>query len=259
MFDNPKIAGQFSTPESLLLLIAEISHGIPAKTILDPACGTATLLSTVAKGRENIEKIVGIDINQEVSQIAEVTLKKSGLNYQLLNANFFHTSITDEFDLVVCNPPFGMRIDQEINGLKIRSAEAAFILRSLQSIRHDGYAIFITPESLLFNESNRFFRDYISQKYSLEAVISLPSNSFHPYAAVKTSLVVIKNSKQSEKVFLAEFAETQALKVIVSNFLKQTSNKNLSQGFWVDFNTIQKTDLVWAYGRYKGISWTLSI
>jgi type I restriction enzyme M protein len=229
MFDNPKISGQFSTPENLLLLIAEISHGIPAKTILDPACGTATLLTTVAKGRENIEKIVGIDINQEVSQIAEATLKKSGLNYQLINANYFHTTIADEFDLVVCNPPFGMRVELEINGLKIRSAEAAFILRSLQSIRPDGYAIFITPEGLLFNESNRFFRDYISQKYSLEAIISLPSNSFQPYTGVKTSLVVIKNSKQSEKVFLAEFAEAQALKIVVSNFQNKTSNKNLKQ------------------------------
>ncbi len=252
MFDNPKIAGQFSTPENLVSLIAEISRGIPAKTILDPACGTATLLTAVAKEKE-VEKIVGIDINQDVSQVAEATLKKSGLNYQLINANFFHTSVADKFDLVVCNPPFGMRIELEINDVKIRSAEAAFILRSLQSIRPDGYAIFIVPEGLLFNEINRFFRDYISQNYSLEAIISLPSNSFQPYAGVKTSLVIIKNSKQSEKVFLAEFAETQALKVIVSNFQKKTSNKNLSQGFWVDIDTIQKTDSVWAYGRYKGI------
>lgn len=253
MFYNPKIAGQFLTPETLVLLIAEISRGIPAKTILDPACGTATLLTTIAKGRENIEKIVGIDINQEIFQIAEATLKKSGLNYQLINANYFHASIANKFDLVVCNPPFGMRIELEINGIKIRNAEAAFILRSLQSIKANGYAIFITPEGLLLNESNRFFRDYISQKYSLEAIISLPANSFQPYAGVNTSLVVIKNSKQSEKVFFAEFAETQALQVIVSNLQRKTSNRNLSQGFWVEIDTVQKTDYVWAYGRYRGI------
>lgn len=253
MFDDPKIAGQFSTPENLVSLIAEISHAIPAITILDPACGSAILLTSVAKERENLEKVVGIDINQDIAKIAETTLKNSGLNYQLINANFFYTPLADEFDLVVCNPPFGMRIDQEIDGIKIRSAEAAFILRSLQFIKPNGYAIFIIPEGLLSNAINRFFRDYISQKYSLQAVVSLPTNSFQPYAGVKTSLVVLKNSKQSEKVFLAEFAEPQALKVIASNFLKQTSNKNLSQGFWVEFNTIQKTDSVWAYGRYKGI------
>jgi type I restriction enzyme M protein len=100
--------------------------------------------------------------------------------------------LTDEFDLVICNPPFGMRIDLEIDGIKIRNAEAAFILRSLQLIKPNGYAIFITPEGLLSNTSNRYFRDYISSKYSLEAIISLPSNSFQPYAGVKTSLVVLK-------------------------------------------------------------------
>lgn len=253
MFDNPKIAGQFSTPESLLLLIAETSRWIPAKIILDPACGTATLLTTVAKGRENIDKIIGIDVNQNVALIAENTLKESGLSYELINANFFNTSLTAEFDLVICNPPFGVRIEQEIDGMKFRFAEAAFMVRSLHYLKPDGYAIFIMPEGLLFNEHHRSFRDYISQKYSLEAIISLPSNSFQPYTSVKTSLVVIKNSKQSEKVFFAEYAETQALKAIVSNFQKKTSNKNLSQGFWVDIDTVKKTDSVWTYGRYKGI------
>jgi type I restriction-modification system DNA methylase subunit len=119
MFENSKIVGQFSTPEYLVSLIAEISHGMPAKTILDPACGTAFLLTSVAKVRGNVEKVVGIDINQEITQIAETTLKKSGLNYQLLNADFFHTSVTDEFDLVICNPPLGMRIDQEIDGMNL--------------------------------------------------------------------------------------------------------------------------------------------
>jgi adenine-specific DNA-methyltransferase len=89
MLDNPKITGQFSTPENLISLITEISHGISAKAILDPACGTAILLTSVARARGNVEKVIGIDINQDVAQIAETTLKNSGLDYQLINANFF--------------------------------------------------------------------------------------------------------------------------------------------------------------------------
>jgi hypothetical protein len=54
MFNNPKIAGQFSTPENLVSLITEISHGISAKAILDPACGTAILLTSVAQGKGNV-------------------------------------------------------------------------------------------------------------------------------------------------------------------------------------------------------------
>lgn len=256
MFDNPKMADQFSTPESLVSLLTEISYGIPAKTILDPACGSAVLLTSVLKGRENIEKIVGIDINQDVVNIAESTLRNSGVNYQLINENFFQTSLADKFDLVVCDPPIGTRIELDginVDGMTTKNPGAAFILRSMQLIKPNGYAIFMVPEGLLLYENNRGFRDYISQKYSLQAVISLPPNSYQPYTSIKTSLIVLKNSQQADKVFLAEFAEPQALKIIVSNFQKQISNKNLSQGFWAEIDTIQKTDSVWAYGRYKYI------
>lgn len=250
--DNPRITGEFSTPENLISLIAELSNGIPANQILDPACGSATLLTSVASGKQNVV-LTGIDINQGIIFKAESVLQNSGIKYRLINADFFMAELEGNFDLVVCNPPFGMKFDKEIDGIKFRSVESAFILRSLQLLKPDGYAIFIAPEGLLFNESNRGFRDLISQRYSLQAVISLPSGSFQPYAGIKTSILIFKNSKQAENVFFAEFAEPQALKAIVSNFQRQTSNKNLSQGFWVSFGNIQKADSVWVYGRYKSI------
>jgi len=247
--DNSKILDEFLTPEHLISLIAELSIKIPANKILDPACGSATLLTSVAKGKEDVE-VTGIEINQRTNSIAEKTLKESGLKYHLIHADFFSTKLDDKFDLAICNPPFGVRVEKEIDGLAIRRAEPAFILFSLQSLRPNGYAIFIVPEGILF-DNNKVFREYISQKYSLQAVISLPAGSF-PYTGIKTSVVVVKKSKQAERVYFAEFIEQQALKVIVSNFQKQTSNKNLSQGFWVDFESIQKNDSVWAYELYKG-------
>lgn len=252
--DNLRITGEFSTPENLISLIAELSNGIPANQILDPACGSATLLTSVASGKQNVV-LTGIDINQGIISKAESVLQNSGIKYRLINADFFMAELEGNFDLVVCNPPFGMKFDKEIDGIKFRSVESAFIFRSLQLLKPDGYAIFIAPEGLLFNESNRVFRDLISQRYSLQAVILLPSGSFQPYAGIKTSILIFKNSKQAENVFFAEFAETQALKAIVSNFQRQTSNKNLSQGFWVSFGNIQKADSEWAYGRYKSIKY----
>ena len=61
----------------------------------------------------------------------------------------------------------------------------------------------------------------------------------------------MKNSSQSKTVFFAEYAERQASKAIVSNFNKQTSNKNLSQGFWVDTNSIHANGEVWAYSSFR--------
>lgn len=247
--DNSKIPGEFSTPENLVSLIAELSFGIPANNILDPACGSATLLTSVAENKENVE-VTGVDINESIISVAEKMLKDSGLKYRLIHADFFSTELDDKFDLAICNPPFGMRVDKEIDGLKIRRAEQAFITLSLQALNPNGYAIFIVPEGLLF-DSQTAFKKYISQKYSLQAVVSLPAGSF-PHTGIKTSIVVLKNASQAEKVFFAEFAEHQALKAIVTNFQTQASNNNLSQGFWVNFDIIQKNDFAWTYELYKG-------
>ena len=161
--NNPRITGEFSTPEHLVSLIAELSKEIPANQILDPVCGSGTLLISAASGRENAV-LTGIDINQEVISKAESALQSSGNKYRLINADFFMAELEGNFDLVVCNPPFGMRIDKEIDGIRVRSVESAFILRSLHLLKSDGYAIFIAPDGLLFNESNRVFRDLVSQK-----------------------------------------------------------------------------------------------
>lgn len=247
--DNSKIPDEFLTPKNLTAFIAELSFGIPANKILDPACGSATLLTAVARDRKNVE-LTGIDINQEINSVAEKTLKESGLKHQLFHADYFSIQLEDKFDLAICNPPFGMRVEKEIDGLRIRRAEHAFILLSLQSLNPNGYAIFIVPDGLLF-DSNNTFKEYISRKYSLQAIVSLPAGSF-PHTGIKTSIVVLKNSSQAEKVFFAEFAEYQALKAIASNFHKQTSNNNLSQGFWVNFDSIRKSDFNWTYELYKG-------
>ena len=250
--DTLKEAYEFVTPEKPVELITELAKGIRANKILDPACGSANLLVSVAMDRKNVE-ITGIEINQNVSAKAEMALQKSGLKYQLVNADFFFTELQKEFDLIVFNPPFGTRVEKEIDGVKVRNIESAFILQSLQLLNPDGYAIFIIPEGVLFNESGKFIREYLLENYSLQAVISLPSNTFQPYSAIKTSVLVVKNSEQTEKIFFAEFAESQALEPIASNFKKQASNKNLSQGFWVDIASIKKAGMNLAYGRLKSV------
>jgi len=248
--DDLKIPNEFLTPPNIVSFIKELCLEIPANTILDPACGSANLLTAVANNKADVE-LTGVEINQNINTIAEKTLKESGLKHNLINANFFSLHLDDKFDLVVCNPPFGMRLEKEIDGLKIKRAEQAFILLSLQALNPNGYAIFIVPEGLLFDNLTAF-KEYISQKYSLQAIISLPAGSF-PYTGIKTSIVVIKNSIQTEKVFFAEFAEYQALNTIITNFHKKITNKNISQGFWIDFEDIEKNNFVWTYTRYKDI------
>lgn len=175
----------------------------------------------------------------------------------MINADFFSASWDNlgAFDLAVCNPPFGLRFLKEIDDLRLRSAEAAFILQSLRLLRPEGYLIFVVPEALLLSEANRQFREHLAETYSLEAVISLPCPPilFPGITAIKASLLIARKSKQITRVFFAEYAEAQALKAIVSNYRRHTSNKNLSQGFWIDADSIKQAGAIWAYSRFKNL------
>lgn len=251
---NRKLSGEYYTPVSVSEFVAELASNLPFKRILDPACGSASLLASVAARKGDIE-VVGIDINGDILSQAEDTLKKAGSRFQLINADFFSVS-RDKlgvFDLVVCNPPFGIKFDKEIDGLKLRSAEAAFILQSLRFLQSEGYLIFVVPEGLLFNEANHQFREHLTRQYSLEAIVSLTPDAFRPFTAIKTSLLMARKSKPTGSVFFAEYAEEQALKAIVSNLTKRTSNNNLSQGFWIDADNIWQAGPIWAYSRFRSL------
>lgn len=250
--ENEKILGQFTTPELITELISELANGLSFSRILDPACGMGSLLDAVAS-RKALVEVVGIDKIQDVVSHAETLLKKHTSTPRLIVADFLVNSWGElgKFDLIVCNPPFGIRIEKEIENIKLRSGEAVFILTSLQLLEKDGHAFFVVPEGLLFSETLRPFRELLIKKYSLEAVISLPANAFQPYTGVKTSLLVVRNSSQSEKVFFAEYSERQALRAIVANFNQHTSNKNLSQGFLTEINSIHDNGDVWVYSRFR--------
>jgi len=250
--NSRKLSGEYYMPESISGFVAELANCLPFKRVLDPACGNAGLLASVASRKRDI-KVVGIDSNQNILSQAEDTLKNAVSRFQLINADFFSASEDKlgAFDLAVCNPPFGLKFDKEIEGLRLRSAAAAFILKSLRLLQPEGYLIFVVPEGLLFDGAYRKFREHLTEQYSLEAVISLPPGTFMPFTSIKTSLIIARKSKQTDRVFFAEYAEEQALKAIVSNFRKRISNKNLSQGFWIYSDIIGQAGAIWTYSHFR--------
>ena len=41
---------------------------------------------------------------------------------------------------------------------------------------------------------------------------------------------------------------------IVQNFINHKTNKNLSQGFWLDVSVINKDNVPWNFGYLKGLN-----
>jgi tRNA G10 N-methylase Trm11 len=249
---------QFSTPEYIIQFITKFSASLKVKRILDPACGTGKMLNSVKNNFNHSVDCMGVEINNEVFSFA----RNNNPELKLYNANFFEISIKELglFDLIVCNPPFGINssdkafgVNKNLIPIRTRSIESVFIFLSLKLLKSNGFLVFIVPEGFLVSDSNKIVRNFIINNYSLEAIVSLPLGIFKPYSGVKANILVLKNSKQRDEIFFAEYLQEESLKPIILNYFENKINKNLSQGFWVPKIEIESIPY-WSYNYLKGIN-----
>ena len=131
-----------------------------------------------------------------------------------------------QFDVVLTNPPFAMRYEQEKpdekeildqytlavkEGGSLRASlksNVMFIERYYDLLKDHGKLLTVMDESVLNTSSNKPFRDFIKKHFLVKAVISLPKNTFvNTGSAVKTSILyLVKKKDVSEpqpKTFMA--------------------------------------------------------
>lgn len=127
------------------------------------------------------------------------------------------------FDLIMTNPPFGSIIKADevgyykeyelfekslgITELKDRvaddnnknkwrvsqSTEILFLERCYKYLKEGGYLAIVIPDGILTNSTSQYVRDWLTEKFRIIAVVSLPQHTFaHVKAAVKSSILFLK-------------------------------------------------------------------
>jgi type I restriction enzyme M protein len=113
------------------------------------------------------------------------------------------------FDLVLANPPFKGSLDEQdvapdlLRVVKTRKTELLFIALILRMLKMGGRSATIVPDGVLFGSSKAHvqLRQHLIENNQLEAVISLPSGVFKPYAGVSTAIIVFAKGGRTENVF----------------------------------------------------------
>ncbi|MCZ7371938.1 MAG: N-6 DNA methylase [Candidatus Methanoperedens sp.] len=137
------------------------------------------------------------------------SLEKSKVWYKDSLVKGFESSDT-KYDVILSNPPFAGSIDipRIKDSLPVISTktEILFLGYMIKSLNDGGRCGVVVPEGLLFGttSSHMAIRKMLLEKCSLEAVVSLPSGCFKPYAGVKTSVLVFRKGDQTEKVWFYE-------------------------------------------------------
>ncbi|WP_158826564.1 type I restriction-modification system subunit M [Mucilaginibacter lacusdianchii] len=115
-----------------------------------------------------------------------------------------------QYDIVMANPPFTGSIDKgDINeNLKLQTTktELLFVERIVTMLKMGGVAAIIVPQGVLFGAGKAFtqLRKKLVEEAQLNAVITMPSGVFKPYAGVNTSILILTKGGITENTWFYE-------------------------------------------------------
>ena len=176
--------------------------------------------------REHIqnEMFHGFDFDSTMLRIASMNLMLHGvdnpdIHYQDTLSNSFPEKFgkqaTGCFDVILANPPFKGSLDAEdvhsslTHKVKTKKTELLFVALILRMLKKGGRSATIVPDGVLFGSSKAHvaLREMLVDDNQLEAVISLPSGVFRPYAGVSTAIVVFTKGGKTDHVFFCDVEE----------------------------------------------------
>ncbi|MBI3528300.1 MAG: SAM-dependent DNA methyltransferase [Betaproteobacteria bacterium] len=111
------------------------------------------------------------------------------------------------YDIVLANPPFKGAVDAaDVNAslpAKVKKTEILFLHLFLRLLENGGRAAVIVPDGVLFGSSKAHveIRRLLIEQNRLDAVISMPSGVFRPYAGVSTAVLRFTKGGTTEKIW----------------------------------------------------------
>ena len=210
--------GQFRTPRHIIRMMVEMMEPKPEDVICDPACGTAGFL--VAAGeylRETCKQEIffnaqkkdhylnhmfyGYDMDRTMLRIGAMNMMTHGVDNPFIE---YRDSLSDQnpdkekCSLILANPPFKGSLDADtvsadlLKVCKTKKTELLFLTLFLRMLKVGGRCACIVPDGVLFGSSkaHKDVRRAMVEDNRLEAVISMPSGVFKPYAGVSTGILI---------------------------------------------------------------------
>ncbi|MFH9859353.1 N-6 DNA methylase [Streptomyces sp. NPDC017202] len=189
--EDSAASGAYRTPAQLADLIAHLVPGSPAR-VLDPACGSGTLLAAAA--RRGARELYGQDTLPVQVRRSAVSLMLTAPEATVtvraadsLRADAFPGLVADA---VLCNPPFGVRDwghdelaydPRWAYGVPPRAeSELAWVQHALAHLTPGGHAVLILPPAVAGRASGRRVRAELVRNGALRAVIALPVGASVP-------------------------------------------------------------------------------
>lgn len=293
--------GQFRTPRHIIRLMVDIVAPTPEETVCDPSAGTCGFLVAVDdylrehhaevfhrkdfRDHYNSAMFSGIEFDASMLRIGAMNLLLHGIEHpNLIGVDALSEAngqIIDHFSLILANPPFKGSLDYEavdasiLQKVKTKKTELLFLGLMLRMLKPGGRAAVIVPDGVLFGSSkaHKAIRREIVEGQQLQAVISMPSGVFKPYAGVSTAILFFTrtDSGGTDKVWFYDMqndgfslddkrqpVEGSDLPDILARWRDldaEENRKRTEASFLVPFVEIKENDWDLSINRYKEIEY----
>lgn len=287
--------GQFRTPKHIREMMVELLAPGPDSKICDPACGTAGFLISAAEYvRQNYQNsmtaeqwdhfsgdmFTGFDTDYTMLRLSTMNLMLHSIthpNIKQEDSVSKSNSVSSAFDIILANPPFTGTVDAESihDNLKAvthtKKTELLFVALFLRMLKKGGRCACIVPDGVLFGNSkaHQSLRKELVDNHNLQAVISMPSGVFKPYAGVSTAVLIFTKTGAggTKNVWFYDMKsdgfslddkrnpiEDNDISDIITRFKnseKEEDRKKTEQSFFVTKEDIEKNNYDLSINRYK--------
>lgn len=292
--------GQFRTPRHIIKMIVELMQPKLTDRILDPAMGSAgflvesaqfvsqkypqKLMQTNNHEHYKTKMFTGYDTDQSMLRIGAMNMMLHGVdapNISYLDSLSAKNEERNEYTLIMANPPFTgsvfeNSISPDLTALcKTKKTELLFLTLFTKMLTTGGRCASIVPDGVLFGSSkaHKAIRKELVENQRLEAIISMPSGVFKPYAGVSTAILIFTktNSGGTDKVWFYDMKadgfslddkrspiDKNDIPDIIARFHNlqgEESRKRTEQSFFVPKDEIVSNDYDLSINKYKKIEY----
>lgn len=293
--------GQFRTPRHIIKMMVELMAPKADDVICDPACGTSGFL--VAAGdylKENLKEEIffdkvkkdhymnhmfyGYDMDRTMLRIGAMNMMTHGVDSPFIE---YRDSLSDQnpdkakYSLILANPPFKGSLDYDtvsadlLKTCKTKKTELLFLALFLRMLKVGGRCACIVPDGVLFGSStaHKAIRKAIIEENKLDAIISMPSGVFKPYAGVSTAVMIFTKTGHggTDNVWFYDMkadgfslddkrskVEENDIPDIIARFKNLDAEKDrerIEQSFFVPKQEIVDNDYDLSINKYKKVEY----
>ncbi len=291
--------GQFRTPKHIREMMVKLLEPTPEDYIVDPACGTAGFLVSASDYiREKYESTMteeqwehfistmftGFDTDNTMLRISAMNLMLHSItNPEILYKDSVskQNQISGKYTICLANPPFKGTVDAESINDDLKSitntkkTELLFLALFIRLLKIGGRCACIVPDGVLFGSSNahKSIRKELVENHKLQAVISMPSGVFKPYAGVSTAVLLFTKTgaggtdyvwfyDMKADGFTLDDKRSETLENDIPDIIerfhsleKETDRKRTEQSFFVPKEEIVENGYDLSINKYKKVEY----